>query len=81
MPIVEIPAKSTAIEWDYDGKADVLCKPTPALGVDIGDGVILRYDREHQVVVGLTLIGLRARLQTSLGNPPERDTEHATRST
>jgi hypothetical protein len=34
--------------------------------VDIGDGVILRYDEKRSEVVGLTLIGLRARLVREL---------------
>jgi len=32
-------------------------------GVDIGNGVILRYDEARNAVVGLTVIGLRAKLQ------------------
>ena len=42
-------------------------EPKPALGIDIGEGVILRYDEASNEVVGLTLIGLRARLLESLG--------------
>jgi hypothetical protein len=41
-------------------------EPRPALGVDIGEGVILRYDDAKREVVGLTLIGLRERLQNGL---------------
>jgi uncharacterized protein YuzE len=52
--------------WDYDDEADVLYlsvgKPRPAVGIDIGDGVVLRYDEETQEVVGLTVIGLRAKV-------------------
>jgi len=66
------------IDWEYDREADVLYlslgEPTPAVGVDIGEGVILRYDEECQEVVGLTLIGLRTRLQASLKDPPKRNT-------
>ena len=47
-------------------EADVLYlslgQPRPAVGVDIGDGVVLRYDEATQEVVGLTVIGLRAKL-------------------
>ena len=50
----------------YDGEADVLCisegKPRPAVGVDIGEGVIVRWDEKKKEIVGLTIIGLRARL-------------------
>jgi uncharacterized protein YuzE len=75
MEAVKILEKPAVINWDYDGEADVLYlslgEPTPAVGVDIGDGVILRYDEERQEVVGLTLIGLRARLLAGLANPLE----------
>jgi hypothetical protein len=43
-------------------------EPRSALGVDIGEGVILRYDEAAKEVVGLTLIGLRERLLRSLSN-------------
>lgn len=70
MEAVKILEKPAAINWDYDEEADVLYlsigKPQPAVGVDIGEGVILRYDETRQEVVGLTLIGLRARLLKSL---------------
>ncbi|MBI2939746.1 MAG: DUF2283 domain-containing protein, partial [Chloroflexi bacterium] len=42
--ILEGPAEIT---WDYDEEADVLYlsigEPRPALGMDIGEGTILRY--------------------------------------
>jgi len=37
-------------------------KPRPAVGVDIGEGVIVRWDEKKKEIVGLTIIGLRARL-------------------
>ncbi len=56
------------VEWSYDEEADVLYlsfgEPTPAVGVDIGDGIVVRYDEQRRQVVGLTIIGLRARLET-----------------
>lgn len=70
MEALKILERSGEITWDYDEKADVLYisvgEPRPALGVDIGEGVILRYDEEKKEVVGLTLIGLRERLQKGL---------------
>lgn len=71
LKILEKPAKIT---WDYDEDADVLYlsvgEPHLALGVDIGEGVILRYDENRKEVVGLTLIGMRERLMKRLaGNP------------
>jgi uncharacterized protein YuzE len=70
MEAVKILERPTAINWDYDEEADVLYlsvgEPRPALGMDIGDGVVVRYDEARKEVVGLTLIGLRARLMKSL---------------
>ncbi len=70
MEAVKILERPTSINWDYDEEADVLYlsvgEPRPALGMDIGDGVVVRYDEARKEVVGLTLIGLRARLMKSL---------------
>jgi uncharacterized protein YuzE len=61
---------NAAVAWDYDGEADVLYlsvgEPRPAIGVDVGDGVVLRYNEAANELVGLTVIGLRARLQSGL---------------
>ena len=37
---------------------------------NIGEGIILRYDEARKEVIGLTLIGLRARLLTALATTP-----------
>ncbi|MBD3233201.1 MAG: DUF2283 domain-containing protein [candidate division Zixibacteria bacterium] len=70
MEALKILEKSQGINWDYDEEADVLYlsigKPKPAVGLDIGDGVVVRYDEKQKEVVGLTLIGLRARLLNGL---------------
>lgn len=67
LKILEHPEK---VKWDYDEEADVLYlsvgEPRAATGVDIGEGVVLRYDEEAKEVVGLTLIGLRAKLLKEL---------------
>ena len=43
-----MPERPAAINWDYDEDANVLylsvSEPRQAVGVDIGEGVILRYD-------------------------------------
>jgi uncharacterized protein YuzE len=56
----------------YDEDADVLYlalgSPRPALGVDIGDGVILRYDEVTHEVVGVTLVGVRSKLLHQLSD-------------
>jgi uncharacterized protein YuzE len=74
MEAVKILEKPTSISWDYDEEADVLYlsigEPQPAVGLDIGDGVIVRYDEARKEVIGLTLIGLRARLLKNLAGTP-----------
>ena len=71
LKILEGPAN---INWDYDAEADVLYlslgEPRPAEGIDAGDGLIIRYDEARNEVVGLTLIGLRARLLEELAEHP-----------
>jgi uncharacterized protein YuzE len=59
--------KNALLDWEYGGDADTLYisfgKPTPALGVDIGEGVIVRYDEKAREVVGLMLIGVGRRME------------------
>ena len=59
--------KGAPLDWDYDGDADTLYisfgKPKTALGVDVGEGVIVRYDEKAREVVGLTLIGVGKRME------------------
>ena len=73
MEAVRILEKADRIDWDYDEEADVLYlsfgKPLKAVGVDIGDGVVVRYDEKKKEVVGLTVLGMRARLLESLKEP------------
>ena len=70
MEAVRILEKADRIDWDYDAEADVLYlsfgKPRKAIGVDIGDGVVVRYDEKKKEVVGLTVLGMRARLLESI---------------
>jgi uncharacterized protein YuzE len=71
MEAVTILDKPQDLQWDYDEDADVLYlsigEPQPAIGIDIGEGLVLRYNEAEQNVVGLTIIGLRARLLKELG--------------
>jgi len=74
MEPLRILEKPDAIKWDYDEEADVLYlsvgAPRAATGVDIGEGVVVRYDEERKEVVGLTVLGLRARLLKGLAEAP-----------
>lgn len=66
MEAIKILEQSANLNWDYDEEADVLYisvgPPRAAVGVDIGDGVIVRYDEANHEVVGITVIGVRERL-------------------
>ena len=60
------------LDWRYDQDADVLYISTgashPALGVDIGEGVIARYDEARGEVIGITIIGLRHKMARELSS-------------
>jgi uncharacterized protein YuzE len=70
MEAIKILEKKENLNWDYDEEADVLYismgEPQKALGIDIGDGAIVRYVESTNEVVGLTLIGMKERLLNSL---------------
>ena len=70
MEALKILEKGENLNWDYDEDADVLYismdEPRKAVGVDIGDGAIVRYAAEDGEVVGLTIIGVKERLLASL---------------
>ena len=70
METIKILEGKPALNWEYDEEADVLYisvgKPRPAVGTDIGDGVIVRYDNRKKEIVGLTILSFRARTLQSL---------------
>ena len=59
------------LDWEYDSEADVLYlsvgSPRPAVGVDVGEGLVVRYDEATGEIVGLTVMGLMGRLTERLG--------------
>ncbi len=71
MEALKILEGKPQLNWEYDEEADVLYisvgKPRPAVGVDMGEGVIVRWDEHKREVVGLTILGLRARLAEGIG--------------
>jgi uncharacterized protein YuzE len=77
METVKILERPGSLDWDYDAEADVLYlslgAPHAAEGVDVGEGVVLRYDPEQREVVGLTVVGLRARLLKGLDSLSEAE--------
>ena len=70
MEVIKILDRKENLNWEYDEEADVLYisigEPQKAIGVDIGDGAIVRYKEDTGEVVGLTLIGVKERLLHSL---------------
>jgi uncharacterized protein YuzE len=70
MEALKILEGKPKLNWDYDEDADVLYisvgEPKPAVGVDIGEGVVVRWNEKKREVVGLTIIGLRTRLNETL---------------
>jgi uncharacterized protein YuzE len=70
MDALKILEKPTSITWEYDEDADVLYlsigEPQPGVSLDLGDGLVARYDEKKRQVVGLTILGFRQRLIESL---------------
>ncbi|MBI5190659.1 MAG: DUF2283 domain-containing protein [Nitrospirae bacterium] len=70
MEALKILERNENLSWDYDGEADVLYisvgEPGNALGVDVGDGVVIRYNEDTGEMVGLTIIGVRQRSISAL---------------
>lgn len=70
METLKILEKPASITWEYDDEADVLYfsmgAPQPAVSLDLGDGLVARYDEQKRQVVGLTILGFRERLVKSL---------------
>jgi len=63
---IKIPDKKQGLNWDYDEGADVLYisvgKPKKAIGLDVGEGGIVRYNENTGEVIGLTIIGVKERI-------------------
>ncbi len=74
MAALKILEKPDSLRWDYDDETDVLYltigEPKSAVGVDIGEGIVVRYDEIEKQIVGLTLSGLRARVLKNLPDAP-----------
>jgi uncharacterized protein YuzE len=58
------------LEWAYDDEADVLYisigAPRPSVTLDLGDGILARYDDKTKKVLGISVLGFRSRLLESL---------------
>lgn len=73
MEALKILHRAGRLDWEYDEEGDVLYlslgKPRKAVGLDIGEGVVVRYDAKRREVVGLTVLGMREKLLRSLTVP------------
>lgn len=69
---IKILEDSTTITGFYDREADVLYlslgEPRDAVALDISDGVIARYNEESETIVGITVMGLRQRVEKELNH-------------
>ena len=56
--------KPKRVDWEYDEESDVLYvsfgKPKEALTMDMGSGILARYDKDSYEMVGFTIVGLKA---------------------
>ena len=54
MEALKILEKPASISWDYDEEADVLYlsvgDPRPAVSIDLGEGIVARYDEKQNEV-------------------------------
>lgn len=70
MDAIKILEKKNSLSWDYDEEADVLYisvgEPEKALGLDVGEGIIMRYVENTSELVGLTIIGIKERFLNGL---------------
>jgi uncharacterized protein YuzE len=69
---VKILEDSTNITGFYDKEADVLYlslgEPRDAVALDISESVIARYNEDSETIVGITIMGLRQRVEKELNH-------------
>ena len=74
MATLKIPDSQDKLQWSYDREADVLYissdRPPPGVGIDLGNGLVVRYQEDSGELLGLTVIGLRQRLRERLVPAP-----------
>ncbi len=50
------------VNWDYDREADVLYisfgEPCPSLTLDLGGGLLARYQKDTAEITGFTFLGV-----------------------
>lgn len=72
MDALNIIEAGRRLDWQHDQGADVLYistdMPQSSLGVDIGEGIIVRYDEARREVTGITIVGLREKMARELSS-------------
>ncbi|OGJ87674.1 MAG: hypothetical protein A2268_03815 [Candidatus Raymondbacteria bacterium RifOxyA12_full_50_37] len=70
METIKFMEDTKHVNLEYDEDADTLYlsvgEPREAMGLDVGEGTVVRYDEKTREVVGLTLGGLRSRFVKEL---------------
>lgn len=70
MESIKILKSREDLNWDYNEETDVfffsIGKPQIAVGVQIGEGLIVRYDECNKEVIGVILTGLRDKVLKKL---------------
>ncbi|MCS6988514.1 MAG: DUF2283 domain-containing protein [Chloroherpetonaceae bacterium] len=70
MEALKIALKRENLNWDYDEEADALYvsvgEPQAGVGLDVGDGVILRYKEGTKELIGIAILGVKARAAQTL---------------
>lgn len=70
MEALRILNGAESLSWEYDEEGDVLYiavgDPRPAVTIDVGESVLVRFDEEAREVVGITILNVRRRLLEGL---------------
>jgi hypothetical protein len=71
METLKILKNRRNINWDYNDETDIfyltIGNPQNAIGMDIGEGLIVYYDESQKEIIGLNLTGLRKKVLKKLG--------------
>jgi uncharacterized protein YuzE len=72
MEQIKILEREQNLDWEYDEEGDVLYisigNPKKALGIDIGEGIVVRYREDAREIVGLTILGVKERLLSAVSS-------------
>ena len=70
MEALRILEKPESLSWEYDEEGDVLYisvgEPKPAVTIDVGESLLVRFDEQANQVVGITIMNVRRRVLEGL---------------